>query len=664
MNVQGYPLYRRRAPSGTAVKNGHVIDARDVVPYSPVLSRKLGCHLNIEHCASLKSVKYFYKYIHKGHDRAVLSAQADEVQQYIDTRYVGPSESTWRLLSFPIQRKSHTAQHLAVHLPGLHRLHFHAGGEAQALSDGKHTTLTAWFELNSAPPPDGQAPAPQDLLYVDVPRYFTWDRGSAKWKRRSGKTPSTDVLGRLHTSTPAEGQRWHLHLLLLHVRGTASRDDLAPRIEGVPEDARAHDFRAACQARGLAETDDEYTTAMLPLFLRLGAQGLRNLFAVIPLHCNVGAPRDLYDKFAADLADDYTRDHDAATAANHALVHLQSLLAQAGTTLEHFNLPPPPVSLAPEKIQRGLLREQAHGRCACAQRASEARPQMNADQAAVFDAVAAALADGNGTCISQRLGSGFLDGPGGAGKTFAHQAVLDLARGKGDVALACAWSGIAALLLEGGRTCHSRFGLPAPLPAEDAQSNIAATSARAEALRRAAVIVQDEAPMAPREALQCVDDLRRDSMNSDAPFGGKILLMGGDFRQVLPAMPKASRDEIISHSLQYHHLWTSGYVQVHSLTVNMRARRDAAWQEFLLRVGDGTEPTCPHIGPQSLRLPDDIAMASDTPPTEARLSSPTSSPGVRAARALSQVAPLGPTSVIGPCSPPRTPPQTNSTTLC
>eukprot|EP00959_Pyramimonas_sp_CCMP1952_P349976 7332712-Pyramimonas_sp.AAC.1 len=41
MNVQGYPLYRRRAPSGTAVKNGHVIDARDVVPYSPVLSRKL-----------------------------------------------------------------------------------------------------------------------------------------------------------------------------------------------------------------------------------------------------------------------------------------------------------------------------------------------------------------------------------------------------------------------------------------------------------------------------------------------------------------------------------------------------------------------------------------------------------------------------------------------
>eukprot|EP00959_Pyramimonas_sp_CCMP1952_P418038 8758443-Pyramimonas_sp.AAC.1 len=67
--------------------------------------------------------------------------------------------------------------------------------------------------------------------------------------------------------------------------------------------------------------------------------------------------------------------------------------------------------------------------------------------------------------------------------------------------------------------------------------------------------------MAPREALQCVGDLLRDLMDSDAPFGGKILLMGGDFRQVLPVMPKASRDEIISHSLQYHLLWTSGYVQ-------------------------------------------------------------------------------------------------------
>ncbi|CAK0887383.1 unnamed protein product, partial [Prorocentrum cordatum] len=457
MNVQGYPLYRRRAPSGTAVKNGHLIDAGDVVPCSPVLSRKLGCHLNIEHCASLKSVKYLYKYIHKGHDRAVLSVQADEVQQYIDTRYVGPSESTWRLLTFPIQCKSHTVQHLAVHLPGLHRLRFHAGGEAQALSDGKQTILTAWFELNSALP-DGQAPAPQDLLYVDVPRYFTWDRGSTKWKRRSRQTPSADVLGRLHASTPAEGQRWYLYLLLLHVRGAASWDDLAPRIEGVPEDARAHDFRAACQARGLAETDDECTTALEEAARIKGAQGLRNLFAVILLHCNVGAPRDLCDKFATDLADDYARDHDAATAANHALVHLQSLLAQAGKTLAHFNLPSPPTSLAPEKIQRDRLREQACDRCACAQRASEARSQTG-------------------------LGSGCLDGPGGTGETFVYRAVIDLARGKGDVALACAWSGIAALLLEGGRACHSRFGLPVPLPTEDVQSNIAAASARAASLR-------------------------------------------------------------------------------------------------------------------------------------------------------------------------------------
>ena len=144
----------------------------------------------------------------------------------------------------------------------------------------------------------------------------------------------------------------------------------------------------------------------------------------------------------------------------------------------------------------------------------------------------------------------FIDGPGGTGKTFLYEALLHHARGQGHIALATAWSGIAAVLLEGGRTCHSRFGLPVPMPREAVVSSIKSQSGRAEVLRRARLIVWDEAPMAPREALECVDTLLRDLMSNDLPFGGKVVVLGGDFRQVLPVMPHASREEIVGHAIK------------------------------------------------------------------------------------------------------------------
>ena len=56
----------------------------------------------------------------------------------------------------------------------------------------------------------------------------------------------------------------------------------------------------------------------------------------------------------------------------------------------------------------------------------------------------------------------FVDGPGGTGKTFLYSVLLAAVRSRGDVALAAASSGIAALLMEGGRTAHSRFKIPVP----------------------------------------------------------------------------------------------------------------------------------------------------------------------------------------------------------
>lgn len=57
----------------------------------------------------------------------------------------------------------------------------------------------------------------------------------------------------------------------------------------------------------------------------------------------------------------------------------------------------------------------------------------------------------------------FVDGLGGTRKTFLYKLLLSHVRSQGKIALAVASSGLAALLLPGGRTAHSRFAIPIPI---------------------------------------------------------------------------------------------------------------------------------------------------------------------------------------------------------
>ena len=54
----------------------------------------------------------------------------------------------------------------------------------------------------------------------------------------------------------------------------------------------------------------------------------------------------------------------------------------------------------------------------------------------------------------------FVYGHGGTGKTYLYRTILSGIRSKGKTALAVTSSGIAAFLLPGGRTAHSRFHIP------------------------------------------------------------------------------------------------------------------------------------------------------------------------------------------------------------
>ena len=112
-----------------------------------------------------------------------------------------------------------------------------------------------------------------------------------------------------------------------------------------------------------------------------------------------------------------------------------------------------------------------------------------------------------------------------------------------------AFTGIAATLLPKGMTVHKVLGLLVPL-LSDSSSNIPVQSKEGQFLRQTDVFIWDEAPMAPRYVLEIMDKTLEDIMSNDLLFGGKIVILGGDFRQLLPILPRSIRSETINLSIK------------------------------------------------------------------------------------------------------------------
>lgn len=71
----GYPTYRRPDNGIEALVRGHQVSNEFVVAYNPYLLAKYDAHINVEVCSTVKSVKYLYKYVFKGHDMATVEVQ-------------------------------------------------------------------------------------------------------------------------------------------------------------------------------------------------------------------------------------------------------------------------------------------------------------------------------------------------------------------------------------------------------------------------------------------------------------------------------------------------------------------------------------------------------------------------------------------------------------
>jgi ATP-dependent DNA helicase PIF1 len=129
-------------------------------------------------------------------------------------------------------------------------------------------------------------------------------------------------------------------------------------------------------------------------------------------------------------------------------------------------------------------------------------------------------------------------------------------------------------------------------------------SGTAELLKQASLIIWDEVAMTKRQAVETLDRSLQDIMECPLPFGGKVVVFGGDFRQVLPVVTRGTRAQITDATLLRSYLWEKTH-KIH-LTRNMRAQDDPWFSEYLLRIGNGTEDT---ISDDYVRLPDDIVIS-------------------------------------------------------
>ncbi|UYV80109.1 hypothetical protein LAZ67_18001721 [Cordylochernes scorpioides] len=570
-NNNGYPRYRRRDDGQTLVVGTHEVDNRWVVPYNPYLLVRFNAHINVEVCASVKSVKYLFKYVYKGHDRAEVEVSVgeldmesrahNEIKNFLDARYVSAPEAMWRMFEYRLHAHSHTICRLAVHLPNFQSVYFVEGSEEQALENAsrRRTTLTAWFQLNCV------NVSARSLLYGDIPSAYVFRQNQWSARVRGGAL----CIGRMCSVNPKDSERYHLRLLLLHVAGAQSFEDLR-----TVDDIVCSTFKEAAQRRGLLADDSEWDACLAEAALFQMPCQLRQLFATILIYNNPTNPVSLWTKYKGYLSEDFSRATSDAAAEQMTLRELEFQLRENRLSCHHYGLPAPLTPL----LDSGEDHLDVNAEL---QIGTEMYRSLTPDQKSIVDTIVDSL-NVNPRCF-------FIDGPGGTGKTYVYNTLIHCVRAVGKIVIPLASTGIAATLLSGGQTVHSRFKLPIPL-LENSVAAISANSSEAELIRRSSLIIWDEAPMAHYRALEIVDRLLKDIMHCDLAFGGKVVVLGGDFRQVLPVVPRASRAEIVAACIKQSKLWPLFVIL--RLTQNMRAGIDAqSFSQWLLKVGDGDLPT-------------------------------------------------------------------------
>ncbi|XP_074371907.1 uncharacterized protein LOC141712757 isoform X3 [Apium graveolens] len=502
LDDDGYTIYRRDMKI-TVECNGIHLDNRHVVPYHRGLLVKYQGHINVEWCNRSLSIKYLFKYIGKGPDTATIRLEQGRQHQHGSE---DASSSVWRNNCDEEVKFCDNET-----LP-----------EVVRRVDPDGTMFIQWM-LNNHFDSLGH-----NLTFTKYPTKFRWDSSAKRWFRRK---QNVNVVGRMVYAHPASGERFYMRLLLNIVVGAKTFEEIRT-VGGIVYPTH----KQACFRRGLLDSDKEWHLALDDAALCAIAPQLRDLFVTLLVFCEISNPSELWDKHWANLADDiqYTKRKmtqlpnlkiSDADKQMLALEAISQLLKQYGKKLEDFpGLPELNIVSTTRYKNDLLLEEMMYDREKLRSKASEGVDCFNSMQRLIFDEILESVHTNAG-------GFYFMYGPGGTGKTFLWSTILARLRSEGKIVLAVASSGIASLLIEGGRTAHSRFKIPID-PNEFTYCKIKQNTYLAELITNTSLVIWDEAPMTHRYVFEAVDRTFRDiraKVHVDAqvqPFGGLTMLLG------------------------------------------------------------------------------------------------------------------------------------------
>ncbi|XP_028753423.1 uncharacterized protein LOC114713014, partial [Neltuma alba] len=619
VDEEGYPTYRRRKDGRTIEKKGIPLDNRFVVPYNPHLLRLFRAHINVEKTNQSRAVKYLFKYISKGNDRVVAGIYSnpdtsssetsfDEISHYLNCRYVSPCEAAWRIFAFDIHHRYPSVERLSFHLPEQQVVYYSGKSSVSSLLDKprmKESMFLAWMDLNKS---GGLA---KTMTYIQIPQYYTFDKNQRIWKPRQRGF----AVGRLAHASPTQGEIYYLRVLLTKARGPKSYEDIRT-VDGIIHPT----FKSACYALGLLNDDQEFIDAIKEASIWASRHYLRKFF-VSMLLCNcLSQPLLVWQKSKQLIFEDMlyvarpqqqlsgisiTDDEKEEVA----LIEIERLLKRNGKSLSDFpSMPKPKTDTHIDMRNHLLLQELNYDRDSCRSESYKLRASLTDEQLNIFNEILNAIDSSNENFF-------FVYGFGGTGKTFLWNALTATIRGRGEIVINVASSGIAATLLPSGRTAHSRFAIPIDIT-EESMCNISHNSPMSNLIRNTKLFIWDEAPMVRRYCIEAVDRTFKDIMKCDHPFGGKCVVMGGDFRQILPVVPKGGRADIVDASINSSELWN--HCRMFQLTKNMRLLSSGdhgdnlkvqQFSEWLLQVGEG-KIGLPNEGVTDIEIPSEILIQS------------------------------------------------------
>ena len=146
--------------------------------------------------------------------------------------------------------------------------------------------------------------------------------------------------------------------------------------------------------------------------------------------------------------------------------------------------------------------------------------------------------------------------------------VISKIRSDSKIALAVASLEIASLLLPKGRTAHSRFWIPLLID-KLSTCHIKKENQLAKLIEIILFILWDETLMSNKYCFEALDKTLQDLRNNfQQPFGGMIVILGGDFWKILPVIPLGKKEQIIDATITNSYLWP--YFQILTLRENMR----------------------------------------------------------------------------------------------